>query len=172
MANTNGKEHVSIELKKDGSVVAREDIDNLRPTTANTTTKVSCNVGVTKSIGNYEFVKIDCGFEEYCGSEEKHEVFDSLATQAMDRLTHFIENMDNVKRNLAVRSVLSRSCDDPHVQACARTKWILNEEMKIFFKGDYQTFADALKDYGKITEGQAREAVIICVKAGWTFLIN
>jgi len=156
----NGKNTTSIEFKDTGEVVACEvEKEPRRRFEGEFPSKVGVNLGVTKTIGNYEFIKVDCTFDDYCYPEDRAEMFDSLLSEACERIASVVENVDKYKRIFARGSVVARRVEAGDLPASKTTKWILVEEMKLSFKEDYPTFENALKQYGKLSENEAREAI-------------
>ena len=143
-----------------GESVAKELMQEPRPPVeGERLAKVGVNLGITKSVGNYEFIKVDCYFEDYCESDKKQELFDRLLCEAKESLSVFVENFPRTQRMLAKGVTLARSVENGEDPACKQTKFVLFEEMKIHFGEDYNKFVDVIKESGGLTENQAREAV-------------
>lgn len=59
--------------------------------------KVRLGYGVTKSIGNFEFVRIDVSAEDYCLSDEKQKTWDELDTVVSERIQKCISEYERFR---------------------------------------------------------------------------
>jgi plasmid maintenance system antidote protein VapI len=59
--------------------------------------EVSLSYGITKSLGNFEFIRVDVWVKDFCESERKQECWDKLETEALKRLEKVLTNIDKVK---------------------------------------------------------------------------
>lgn len=152
MSNT-----VVTEIKENGETLIQEIEKS--PSVIEPKQKVSVSVGVTKSTGNYESIKVHCTFEEYCDSDKRGETFDLLVKEAEEKLASIIEDFDKHKKNLAKGHAIARSIRNGSIAAEKSTKWILDQEMKSHFGESYSTFVKVITDRGHVTENEAREAI-------------
>jgi hypothetical protein len=55
--------------------------------------KVTLAFGVTKSVGNFEFVRFDVGAEDFCETRKKQETWDNLEAEVSKRMEKLISNI-------------------------------------------------------------------------------
>ena len=170
----NGQETKTVQFKQMGEVVAEDTQKQPRdPRQGEELKKVTVNVGLTKSLGNYEFLKVDCSFEDFCAADERKKMFGSLLQEATECVSHVVEHFPAYQRTFAIGTCVERYVKEGDRPATPKLKWILNEEMKRAFETEqYEIFSKALQDRKRLTENEAREAIWQLRNEEDTFLVQ
>lgn len=69
--------------------------------------KVGLNYGITRSIGNYEFIRIDVNAEDYCLPDEKQNCWDILDTEVSVRISKILEHVEKFRNTKNVKTMFS-----------------------------------------------------------------
>jgi hypothetical protein len=74
----------------------------LREVPLNHYSKVRLTYGITKSIGNYEFVRADVSAEDFCHPDQKQECWDNLDKEVSLRISKVMDNVEKFRNTKPV----------------------------------------------------------------------
>jgi hypothetical protein len=66
--------------------------------------KVRLTYGVTKSIGNYEFIRVDVSAEDFCHPEDKQAAYDNLDKEIDIRMQRILANVERFRNGKEIKS--------------------------------------------------------------------
>lgn len=85
---------------QDAPILNREELDSEINAADIDLIKLSLSVGITKSLGNYEFLRVDAACEHYCEKESRVETWKFLEQELGKKVKEVISNLTNSNTNL------------------------------------------------------------------------